>query len=352
MVRQCINLDAAVPGMRLAACRCRSAQGFALPRLIQQNTAPATLTTAAADPMAGLLATPPWIAPRYFYDALGSCLFAAITELDEYYPARLERAIYRQQAAAIAASVGKDCTLIDLGAGDCGKAALLLHALRPAHYVAVDIAGDFLQASLQRLEGCFPALEITGLVADFSGGLHWPREIGCRRPLFFYPGSSIGNYAPDAARTLLRSLSALCAPTDTGGGLLIGVDLLKPRAQMEAAYDDALGVTACFNLNLLRHLNRIADADFNVRAFRHRALFNEAQQRIEMWLVSRHEQQVRWRGGCRALHAGEAILTECSYKYSPERFEALLHDSGFALVRRWFDESRGFLVCHARSSTG
>ncbi len=323
-----------------------------MPRFIQQET---VLADTVADPMAGLLATPPWVAPRYFYDALGSCLFAAIAELDEYYPARLERAIYRRHAAAIAASItaliGKDCTLIDLGAGDCAKAALLLDALRPAHYVAVDVAGDFLRASLQRLEGRFPTLEITGWVTDFSGGLRWPRDVGRRRPLFFYPGSSIGNFSPDEARKFLRSLSALCTSGD-GGGLLISVDLLKPRAQMEAAYDDALGVTSSFNLNLLRHLNRIAGADFDVRAFRHRAVFNEEQQRIEMWLVACCEQTIRWRGGRRQLRAGDAILTECSYKYSPERFEALLNESGFVLARRWFDDTRGFLVCHARSKAG
>ncbi len=316
-----------------------------MPEIIQQEATPAD---ANGDPMAGMLASPPWLAPRYFYDSLGSCLFTAITELAEYYPTRLERSIYRQHAAAIADSAGEDCTLVDLGAGDCAKAELLLPTLRPAHYVAVDIAGDFLLAALQRLQGRHPQLQLTGLVTDFSCGLRWPSSIACRRPLFFYPGSSIGNFSRDDARTLLRSLWSLCVQAD-GGGLLVGIDLLKPVAQMEVAYDDALGVTASFNLNLLRHLNRLAGADFDVRAFRHHAFFNAERQRIEMWLVARREQQVRWRGGSRLLQAGEAILTECSYKYSPEDFEALLRESGFGVVRRWFDDTRGFLVCHARS---
>lgn len=319
-----------------------------MPKLIQQETTPAG---AGADPMAGMLASPPWVLPRYFYDTLGSCLFSAITELAEYYPAQLEREIYRWHAAAIADSAGEDCTLVDLGAGDCTKAELLLPALRPRHYVAVDVAGDFLQSALQRLQANHPQLQVSGLVTDFSGGLRWPEGIACRRPLFFYPGSSIGNFSPEEARVLLRSLGSLCAHAG-GGGLLIGIDLLKPAAQMEAAYDDALGVTASFNLNLLRHLNRLAGADFDVRAFRHRARFNAERRRIEMWLVARREQQVRWRGGSRLLRAGEAILTECSYKYSPEGFSALLRESGFEVVRRWLDDTRGFLVCHARGIAG
>ncbi len=318
-----------------------------MPKLIQQDVTP---PDASDDAMDGMLASPPRVAPRYFYDTLGSCLFTAITELDEYYPARLERGIYGRHAAAIADSVGEDCTLVDLGAGDCAKAALLLPALRPQHYVAVDIASDFLQAALQRLQLGHPQLQVSGLVTDFSRGLRWPAGLACRKPLFFYPGSSIGNFSPDDAGVLLRSLSSLCVAD--GGGLLIGVDLLKAPAQMEAAYDDALGVTASFNLNLLRHLNRIAGANFDVRAFRHQARFNAERQRIEMWLVAQSEQQVCWRGGSRLLRAGEALLTECSYKYAPQGFSALLRDAGFEPVRCWFDETRGFLVCHARSTAG
>ncbi len=305
------------------------------------------------DPLQGLRETPPRLSPRYFYDSLGSHLFAAITELDEYYPTRLERSILVGQGDAIARSVGPGRTMVDLGAGDCVKAELLLHRLQPAHYVAIDVAGDFLKSSLRRIEAGFPRLKITGVAADFSAGLQWPEDLECRRPLFFYPGSSIGNFSLPDARALLRSLWQACAQSDEGcGDLLIGVDLLKSAARMQDAYDDALGVTASFNLNLLRHLNRIAGADFDVRAFRHRAHFNDERQRIEMWLVSRCDQQVRWHGGHRMLRAGEAILTECSYKYSQEGFSALLRDSGFEVVRRWLDDTRGFLVCHARGIAG
>lgn len=305
------------------------------------------------DPLQGLLEIPPRLSPRYFYDALGSRLFAAITELDEYYPTRLERAIYVEQGAAIARSTGQGHTMVDLGAGDCAKAALLLARMQPAHYVAIDVAGEFLNSALRRIESDFPTLKITGIEADFSAGLEWPADLECRRPLFFYPGSSIGNFSLPEARALLRSLSRICLQSEEGqGDLLIGVDLLKQAALMQAAYDDALGVTASFNLNLLRHLNRLAGTNFDARKFRHHAQFNAAKGRMEMWLTSRCQQRVAWRGGGITLREGEAILTECSYKYAPQDFHRLLQSSGFQVVQDWFDPSHGFMVCHARSIAG
>lgn len=302
------------------------------------------------DPLLGLHALPPQLSPRHFYDALGCHLFAAITELTEYYPTRLERAIYREHAASIARSVGIGRMLVDLGAGDCAKAALLIDALQPGRYVAIDIAADFLRTALERIECRFPWLKVTGIADDFAEGLRWPDGLACERPLFFYPGSSIGNFAPADAIDFLRSLRDIgrrCGDGDSE--LLIGVDLLKSPAQMQSAYDDALGVTASFNLNLLRHLNRLTGADFDVRKFRHLARFNAEQRRIEMWLVSRCNQRVEWPGSCRVLKEGEAILTECSYKYAPEDFCALLESAGFSPLQRWFDATRGFMVCHASS---
>lgn len=305
----------------------------------------------APDPLQGLSEAVPQVSPRYFYDTLGCHLFAAITELTEYYPTRLEREIYRDRGADIAESTGQGVTLVDLGAGDCMKAASLLGPLQPAHYVAVDIAGEFLQSALRRIAASHPALAITGVAADFADGLQWPGELPCRRPLFFYPGSSIGNFSRSEARTFLRSLWQICLRAEEGeGDLLIGVDLLKSPARMQAAYDDALGVTASFNLNLLRHLNRLTGSDFDVRKFRHRAQFNAEHHRIEMWLVSVCQQRVSWPGGGRSLREGDAILTECSYKYAPDDFACLLEASGFRPVRRWFDATRGFMVCHARSA--
>lgn len=302
------------------------------------------------DPLQGLRETPPRLSPRYFYDSLGSHLFAAITELDEYYPTRLERSILVGQGDAIARSTGQGHTMVDLGAGDCVKAELLLQRLQPAHYVAIDVAADFLKSSLRRIEAGFPRLKITGVAADFSEGLQWPADIECRRPLFFYPGSSIGNFSLPDARALLRSLCQVCVQSDDGcGDLLIGVDLLKSAARMQAAYDDALGVTASFNLNLLRHLSHLTGIDVDVRKFRHHAQFNAAKGRMEMWLVSNCTQRLAWQGGSRVLRDGDAILTECSYKYAPDDFHRLLASSGFDVVQDWFDPARGFMVCHARS---
>ncbi len=302
------------------------------------------------DPLQGLRETPPRLSPRYFYDSLGSHLFAAITELDEYYPTRLERSILVGQGDAIARSVGPGRTMVDLGAGDCVKAELLLHRLQPAHYVAIDVAGDFLKSSLRRIEAGFPRLKITGVAADFSAGLQWPEDLECRRPLFFYPGSSIGNFSLPDARALLRSLWQACAQSDEGcGDLLIGVDLLKSAARMQDAYDDALGVTASFNLNLLRHLSHLTGARFDVRKFRHHAQFNASKGRMEMWLVSNCAQCIAWPGGELVLRDGDAILSECSYKYAPDDFHRLLNSSGFRVVQEWFDATHGFMVCHARS---
>jgi dimethylhistidine N-methyltransferase len=301
------------------------------------------------DPLRGLRETPPRLSPAYFYDALGARLFNAITELDEYYPTRLERSILREQAAAIARSTGQGHTMVDLGAGDCAKAMLMLDRLQPEQYVAIDIAGDFLQNALRSVEAVFPGLQITGVIGDFAAGLDWPAELACRRPLFFYPGSSIGNFSPNEACDLLGSLARICDQSDEGqGDLLIGIDLLKSPERMQAAYDDALGVTASFNLNMLRHLNRIAGSNFDVRNYRHQAHFNVDLHRMEMWLTSTCTQRIDWPDNHRVLREGESILTECSYKYTPQAFHQLLRGSGFCLVQQWFDASEGFLICHAR----
>lgn len=305
---------------------------------------------AAAEIMQGLQATPPQVSPRYLYDALGSHLFTAITELAEYYPTRTERAIFTAHGAAIAASTGKGRTLVDLGAGDCAKAALLIPHWQPAHYVAIDIAAEYLQQSVAAIAQRFPAMEVTAVTQDFFTGLDWPQEIPASQLLFFYPGSSIGNFSPIEARAFLHKLSQICQGSKEGrGDLLIGVDLVKAQATLEAAYDDALGVTACFNLNLLLHLNRLIGADFNVRHFRHRAVFNREASRIEMSLVARTAHSVRWQGGERHFAEGDALLTEHSYKYRKEDFVALLASAGFQSVQCWQDDDQAFMVCHARS---
>jgi L-histidine N-alpha-methyltransferase len=304
----------------------------------------------AAEAVQGLRATPAQVSPKFFYDALGSRLFDAITELDEYYPTRTEAAILATHADALAravhASVGDGCTLIDLGAGNCEKAARLFGTVAPARYVAVDISVDFLRQALGNLQRRFPAMQLAGVGLDFSSELALPPSLVPGQALVFYPGSSIGNFAPEAALRLLRQAHALSA----GGALLIGVDLAKPTAVLEAAYDDALGVTAAFNLNLLRHLNRLIGADFVLRQWQHVALFDPAAGRVEMHLQARQALSVRWLAGQREFAAGERIHTENSYKWQRSAFEALLHEAGFVDVQTWTDERGWFAVMLARAA--
>ena len=215
---------------------------------------------------AGLSRPEATIAPKYFYDDLGSKLFEAITQLPEYYPTRTERSIFERYAADIARSVGSGATMIDLGAGNCAKARQLFPALRPAHYVAVDVSADFLRDAMHELRSQFPGIAMQALGQDFSAGLMLPSSVPRERRLFFYPGSSLGNFEPAAALALLRDLRSHCRE---GDGLLIGIDLVKPASILEPAYDDALGVTAAFNLNVLNHVNRLAGTDFAPAEWRH-----------------------------------------------------------------------------------
>lgn len=292
----------------------------------------------------GLQATPATLAPKYFYDPLGSRLFDAITELPEYYPTRTEAALLATHGAAIAQQVPRGATLVDLGAGNCEKAARLFGLLQPARYVAVDISVDFLHNALQCMQRQFPALEMLGVGLDFSAALDLPAQVGAGPRVLFYPGSSIGNFTPAQALHFLRQARAAAQ----GGGLLIGVDLVKPRAVLEPAYDDALGVTAAFNRNLLLHVNRLIGSDFHVADWQHRAFFNEQASRIEMHLQAARELSVRWNGGERRFAAGERIHTENSYKYRQPDFEALLRQAGFARTQAWSDERGWFAVFWAR----
>lgn len=298
---------------------------------------------------AGLLAAMPTISPKFLYDALGSKLFEAICELPEYYPTRTEAAIFRQHGADIARTIGAGTTLIDLGAGNCAKAASLFPLLHPVQYVAVDISYDFLRESLDRLQQRFPHIEMTGLGLDFSTRLDLPGNVSPGKRLFFYPGSSIGNFAPDEARAFLRRVRAEC---EHDGALLIGIDLVKDSAILDAAYDDALGVTAAFNLNMLRHVNTLIGADFDVREWQHRGFFNAAESRIEMHLEARAGLTVSWSGGARRFARGERIHTENSYKYRQAAAVGLLEQSGFQVTRVWTDPDQWFAVIYARAIAG
>lgn len=296
---------------------------------------------------AGLLATPASVAPKYFYDSLGSRLFEAITALDEYYPTRTEAAIFAQHARDMAALCAGCDTLIDLGAGNCDKAARLLPLLQPAQYVAVDISVAFVRDALNALQRRFEHIDMLGIGADFSTHLALPDAVRRSGRLFFYPGSSIGNFAPADALHFLRRVHAACGER---GALLIGVDLVKPTPVLEAAYDDALGVTAAFNLNVLRHVNALLGTDFALRDWQHVALYDAAQARIEMHLQARRDVTVHWPGHARRFAAGERLHTENSYKYTVPGFTALLRDAGFAAPQHWCDAQGWFGVFVARSA--
>jgi dimethylhistidine N-methyltransferase len=294
---------------------------------------------------AGLMADSAYSLPKYFYDELGSKLFAAICELPEYYLSRIEASIFETYQSEIAEVAGVGRTLIDLGAGNCAKAARLFPALQPAQYVPVDISVDFLRDAVGDLQQRFPHIHMTGLGMDFSTALQLPDAVQRSKRLFFYPGSSIGNFTPDEASAFFQRLQAAC---ESDGGVLIGVDLIKEEIILNAAYNDALGVTASFNLNLLLHLNNLLGANFDIREWQHYSYFNTAQSRIEMYLEARHTVTVRWQSGERRFFAGERIHTENSYKYTPDNFVHLLQQSGLQVTRIWSDANNWFMVCHAR----
>ena len=315
------------------------------PRFI--NLAAASGQTHAADELtAGLLNPEASISPKFFYDALGSKLFEAITALSEYYPTRTEGRIFEAIAQPLATALERaglhaPC-LIDLGAGNCAKAAALIPHLQPAQYVPVDISADFLREAAQQIQGSFPALDIVGVGMDFSNSLTLPDAVQPQERVFFYPGSSLGNFAPAQALEFLQRI------TDPHQGqakaLLIGIDLVKDTATLQAAYDDALGVTAAFNKNMLRHVNGLLGADFDVRQWRHVALFNTADSRIEMHLEASCEVVVQWAGHTRRFAAGERIHTESSYKYTVASMTALLQQAGFSDVQHWTDAKGWFGV--------
>jgi dimethylhistidine N-methyltransferase len=279
----------------------------------------------------GLDARPKRISPKWFYDELGSRLFEAICALPEYYPTRTELSLFDAHAVAMAEAAGPGRTLVELGSGAGEKVRRLMAGLRPSAYVAVDISADALARSTASLAEDFPDLPVFGVCTDFAAGLALPAGIPAGPRLFFYPGSSIGNFSPEEAVALLRPLAA------SGAALLIGVDLRKDIAVLEAAYDDPLGVTAAFNLNLLARINRELGADFDPRAFRHVAFFDAGRSRIEMHLESRVAQRVRLGGREIDFAAGERIHTENSYKYAVEDFTALAARAGWRARAAWTD---------------
>jgi dimethylhistidine N-methyltransferase len=292
----------------------------------------------------GLFAEPAAIPPKYFYDALGSTLFQAICELPEYYLTRTERAIFAAHASTIAAAAGRGRQFVDLGAGDCAKGEFWLTPLQPRRFIAVDIAAPAIEPALARLAAAHPDVEFIGVVTDFSEVLDLGSELDSSGVTIFYPGSSIGNFAPDKALAFLAQVRRLCGDR---GGLLIGADTPKEPGRLQAAYDDALGVTAAFNRNVLSHVNAMIGSDFDPSGFAHVAFYNEAESRIEMHLEARSTQIVQIAGRERVFARGERIHTENSYKYSPEAFADLLKRAGFSSVVLWQDEAADFAVYYA-----
>jgi dimethylhistidine N-methyltransferase len=299
-----------------------------------------------AELTAGLSAPSPRIPAKFLYDSLGSKLFEAICELPEYYPTRTEAGIFSEYGEQIAQACGTGATLVDLGAGNCAKAASLFPLLRPTQYVAVDISNEFVHGAVAQLRHRFKGIDMQALAQDFSAGLALPDTVGTHRRLFFYPGSSIGNFREDEALAFLARLRAQC---DREGGLLIGMDLIKDPAVLADAYDDPLGVTAAFNLNILRHVNRLIGADFDLSGWRHRAFYNTQRQRVEMHLEARENVSVHWRGGMRYFVRGQSIHTENSHKYDRETIAAMLKRTGWSLGQVWTDPSLWFALIHARA---
>ncbi|MFZ4287321.1 L-histidine N(alpha)-methyltransferase [Variovorax sp. HJSM1_2] len=312
------------------------------------DPAPVAVATAAARPesefahdlLAGLAAQPRSISPKYFYDARGSALFDQICELPEYYPTRTELQILQTHASEIAACIGPRAELVEFGAGSLRKVRLLLDAMdRPARYLPIDISGEHLLQSVARLQQAYSGLDVFPVVADYTRDLILPHtSVGAGRRVGFFPGSTIGNFSPAQALHFLR----LAGRVLRGGALLLGADLVKEPALLHAAYNDAQGVTAAFNLNVLARANRELGADFDLSAFAHSAFYNAPEQRIEMHLMSRRSQRIRVCGQTFDFAEGDSLHTENSHKFTIDSLRHLAVAAGFSPGPVWTDANHLF----------
>jgi dimethylhistidine N-methyltransferase len=295
------------------------------------------------DAIAGLTAARKTLPCKYLYDERGSHLFDDICELPEYYPTRTELAILERHIDEIADALGRGRLLIEYGSGSSLKSLLLLDHLQDLHgYVPIDISRDHLLAAAARLHERYPELKILPVCADYTSRIELPGTVALEaRKVVFFPGSTIGNFTSEEALDFLGRVAEAVGP---GGACLIGVDLVKDVAILEAAYDDAAGVTAAFNLNLLERMNRELDADFQVDAFRHVARWNPEESRVEMHLESLRDQTVHLGGRAIDFRVGETIWTESSHKFTRERFAALACRVGFEVARVWTDPEELFSV--------
>src|SRR3984885_11920288 len=295
----------------------------------------------AGDVLDDLSQHPKRLSPKYFYDAAGSELFEQITRLPEYYPTRTELSILRDRGSAISTILPNGAALVEFGAGATTKVRLLLEQCALGAYVPVDISGDFLKAQADALRRDFPALAIYPVTADFTAPFVLPDAIARMPKVGFFPGSPLGNFEPHEACSFLRSARDILGQDAL---MLIGVDLEKDERVLYEAYNDKAGVTACFNLNVLHRINRELGGNFDTSAFTHRAIYNRERYRIEMHLISRKAQSVRVLARSFSFRAGESIHTECSYKYSLDRFTALARGSGWTPLKSWTDAAGMFSV--------
>lgn len=294
--------------------------------------------------LAGLAQKPKRLPSMYFYDAEGSRLFDEICRLPEYYPTRTEMTILEQAAPELAREIGPQASIIELGSGSSLKTVTLLQALPALHsYVPVDISKEHLMAAAARIAERFSNLQVVAVCADFMGELRLPPSASrARARYFFFPGSTIGNFSAEQRHALLSRITSLVGAR--GGGLLVGFDVQKDVRTLERAYNDEQGVTARFNKNLLKRLNRELDANFRLEAFEHLAVYNAQDQRIEMLLVSRCDQTVRICGREFSFASGEAICTEHSYKFTPEGLANEAMGAGLRLVKTWQDPQQLFAL--------
>ena len=295
----------------------------------------------ARDAIGDLSQHPKRLSPKYFYDATGSELFEAITKLPEYYPTRTELKILRDRGNEIAAIIPKGAALVEFGAGATTKVRLLLKKCAFGAYVPVDISGEFLNAQASGLRKDFPTLAVYPVAADFTAPFALPQEIAGMPKVGFFPGSTIGNFEPHEACKFLRSARDILGK---GAQMIIGADLEKDERVLHDAYNDASGITARFNLNVLVRINRELGGNFDLSAFTHRAIYNRERHRIEMHLISRKPQSVRMLGTSFSFRTGETIHTENSYKYSIERLTALARGAGWEVRESWTDPNRMFSV--------
>lgn len=289
------------------------------------------------------------ISSKYLYDTLGSKLFEVICVLPTYYLTRIETNILNCYANEIKEIIGTEITLIDLGAGNCTKAINLISLFKPKQYIPIDISSEFLKDAVDNLRIIFPTMPIHPIVTDLSSKLTLPSFVNQSKRLFLYLGSSFGNFTPQDRLQFLCSIHSQCVELQDGSGILLGIDLVKKKEIIDAAYNDVLGVTAAFSNNILLHVNHLFSTNFDVSNWKYRGCFNSITQCVAMYLEAKHEVIVKTHEEeIRHFQKGERIYTENSYKFTPENIKMLLYDAGFTVCNIWLNSSEWFMICYAR----